>query len=127
MEAPDPVWSRPQAFCLERLGPGLDLESLHPLLELSQQPETRALVVFGSRGRGDAQEGSDLDLLLIRRGGLTPEARQVVWKQARRLIGSLPVDLDLLVEDEQSAQDLADSRWHVLGRIAREGRVIYAS
>ena len=122
-----PVWSKPQAFCLERLGPGLDPDVLRPLCELSEQPETRALVVFGSRGRGDAHEASDLDLLLIRRGALNPAARQAVWKQARQIIGPLPVDLDLLVEDEHSAQEMAGSRWHVLGRIAQEGRVIYAS
>ena len=122
-----PVWSKPQVFCLERLGPGLDPDVLQPLRELSEQPETRALVVFGSRGRGDAQEASDLDLLLIRRGALDPSVRQAVWKQARQIIGPLPVDLDLLVEDEDSAQEMAGSRWHVLGRIAQEGRVIYAS
>jgi len=122
-----PVWSKPQVFCLERLGPGLDPDVLQPLRELSEQPETRALVVFGSRGRGEAQEASDLDLLLIRRGALDPSVRQAVWKQARQIIGPLPVDLDLLVEDEQSAQEMAGSRWHVLGRIAQEGRVIYAS
>ena len=99
---------------------------LRPLRELSEQLETRALVVFGSRGRGDAQEASDLDLLLIRRGALDPAVRQAVWKQARQIIGPLPVDLDLLVEDEHSAQEMAGSRWHVLGRIAQE-RVIYAS
>ena len=98
-----PVWSKPQAFCLERLGPGLDPDVLRPLREFSEQPETRALVVFGSRGRGDAQEASDLDLLLIRRGALNPAGRQAVWKQARQIIGPLPVDLDLLVEDEHSA------------------------
>ena len=122
-----PVWSKPQVFCLERLGPGLDPDVLQPLRALSEQPETRALVVFGSRGRGDAQEASDLDLLLIRRGVLNPSVRQAVWKQARQIIGPLPVDLDLLVEDEHSAQEMACSRWHVLGRIAQEGRVIYAS
>ena len=122
-----PVWSKPKVFCLERLGPGLDPDVLQPLRELSEQPETRALVVFGSRGRGEAQEASDLDLLLIRRGALDPSVRQAVWKQARQIIGPLPVDLDLLVEDEHSAQEMVGSRWHVLGRIAQEGRVIYAS
>ncbi|MEA5422349.1 nucleotidyltransferase domain-containing protein [Synechococcus sp. CCY9202] len=64
---------------------------------LADDPATKALVLFGSRARGEARPGSDLDLLLLCRGSNSPDAL------------------------------LSGSRWHVLGRIAREGKVLYAA
>jgi predicted nucleotidyltransferase len=123
-----PVWSEPAPLRLEGFGPGLEAELLRDALEaLAEDPTTKALVLFGSRARGDATPSSDLDLLLLCRGWLDPAARRDLERQARRRLGILPVDLDLLVEDESRAATLAGSRWHVLGRIAREGKVLYAS
>ncbi|MCT0224842.1 nucleotidyltransferase family protein [Synechococcus sp. CS-1328] len=123
-----PVWSEPAPLQLEGFGPGLEAELLRDALEaLAEDPSTKALVLFGSRARGEARPGSDLDLLLLCRGSSSPEVRRVLERQARCLLGILPVDLDLLVEDEASAEKLSGSRWHVLGRIAREGKVLYAS
>ena len=80
------------------------------------------MVLFGSRARGDASPGSDLDLLLILRGGLTREREQLLRKRARDLLlPVLPVDLDLLISDEATAGHWGGSRWHVLGHIQREG------
>ncbi|MFY8149312.1 MAG: nucleotidyltransferase family protein [Prochlorococcaceae cyanobacterium] len=123
-----PVWSEPAPLLLEGLGPGLEAELLRDALEaLADDPATKALVLFGSRACGEARPGSDLDLLLLCRGCRSPAERQALQRQARRLFGILPADLDLLVEDESRAVTLAGSRWHVLGRIAREGKVLYAS
>ncbi|MFM7675944.1 MAG: nucleotidyltransferase family protein [Synechococcus sp.] len=39
---------------------------------LADDPTTKALVLFGSRARGEASPGSDLDLLLLCRGSHGP-------------------------------------------------------
>ncbi len=84
------------------LGPGLDPEPLTAALRrLCAVPGVRAVVAFGSRGRGDAHCESDLDLAVIcAEPRLTPQ---------------------------QKPERLAGSRWHVMGDVAREGRVLYVA
>jgi predicted nucleotidyltransferase len=105
------------------LGPGLEGDALaEALVDLGQDPQVEALVLFGSRARGEARPDSDLDLLLLLRGTLTPE-RETLWRRRVRslLVPLLPVDLDLLISDAATAAHWAGSRWHVLGHIHREG------
>jgi predicted nucleotidyltransferase len=90
--------------------------------QLSRDPEVERMVLFGSRARGDARPGSDLDLLLILRGSLTRERERQVRQRARALLlPVLPADLDLLISDAATAEHWGGSRWHVLGHIQREG------
>ena len=49
-----------------------------------------AIRLFGSRARGEARPDSDLDLLLILRGGLTPERERQLRARTRTLL--LPLD-----------------------------------
>ena len=111
------------------LGPGLDDPRITAALaELGRDPEAPALVLFGSRARGEARSSSDLDLLLIVAGALTPERERALRSRARAwLTPVLPVDLDLLITDAVTAAHWAGSRWHVLGHIHREGRLLHAA
>jgi predicted nucleotidyltransferase len=98
------------------------------LLALIAEPEVRAVVAFGSRARGEAQADSDLDLVVITRSAqLTPQQRLDGWRRYRPLLGSVPVGVDLLVTGWQDAERMAGSRWHVMGDMAREGKVLYAA
>ena len=110
------------------LGAGLDDPRIAAALaELGRDPEASALVLFGSRARGEAHPSSDLDLLLILAGALTPERERALRSRARALLTPvLPVDLDLLITDAATAAHWAGSRWHVLGHIHREGRPLHA-
>lgn len=111
------------------LGPGLEAPSIHAAFErLREDPEVETVVLFGSRARGEARADSDLDLLVILQGSLTP-AREKQWRQRVRdlLLPVLPVDLDLLISDAGTAAHWAGSRWHVLGHIHREGVPLHAS
>ena len=111
------------------LGPGLEGFDLSGALQrLCALPELRALVVFGSRGRADAHGDSDLDLAVIaQEPQLTPEAKLQLWKQCRAAMGSVPVGCDLVVQGSAAAERLSQSRWHVMGDVAREGRVLYVA
>jgi len=111
------------------LGPGLqDPRITAALAELGRDREVRAVVLFGSRARGEARPSSDLDLLLIVAAALPPERERALRSRARALLTPLlPVDLDLLITDAATAAHWAGSRWHVLGHIHREGRPLHAA
>ena len=111
------------------LGPGLeDFDRTLALQRLCALPALQALVLFGSRGRGDADDESDLDLAVIaKEPQLTPEAKLQLWKHCRGALGSVPVGCDLVVQGSADAERLSKSGWHVMGDVAREGRVLYVA
>ncbi|MFM7269701.1 MAG: nucleotidyltransferase family protein [Cyanobium sp.] len=112
-----------------QLGPGLDDPAIQAVLQrLAEASEVERLVLFGSRARGEARPHSDLDLLVILQGSLTPE-REKLWRRRVRdlLLPLLPVDLDLLISDAATSAHWAGSRWHVLGHIPRKGVPLHAS
>ena len=124
-------WLVPQPLVLNGvdLGPGLEgVDLVVALQRLCALPELQALVLFGSRGRGDADDESDLDLAVIaKEPQLMPEAKLQLWKQCRAALGSVPVGCDLVVQGSADAQRLSQSRWHVMGDVAREGKVLYVA
>jgi predicted nucleotidyltransferase len=106
-----------------QLGPGLEAAEIGAALaQLGQDPEIGKVVLFGSRARGTARRDSDLDLLLIVAGTLTPDRDKQLRRRVRNLLlPLLPVDLDLLISDAATTSRWAGSRWHVFGNIHREG------
>jgi predicted nucleotidyltransferase len=105
------------------LGAGLEApEIAAALARLRLDPDVQEIRLFGSRARGEARPGSDLDLLLILKGSLTAEReRQLRARTRALLLPLLPVDLDLLISDAATTSHWAGSRWHVLGHIHRKG------
>ena len=124
-------WLVPQPLQQEGLdlGPGLEGFDLTVALQrLCALPELQALVLFGSRGRGDAHADSDLDMAVIaKEPQLTPTVKLQLWKQCRDALGSVPVGCDLVVQGSADAERLSQSRWHVMGDVARQGRVLYVA
>lgn len=128
--APAIPWLQPQPLVAQLdLGPGLDSASLrNGLIVLARQPQVQALVAFGSRARGDARLDSDLDLAVIcREPSLTPAEKTERSFAYRQSLGSVGCGVDLVVVGAVDAQHLAGSRWHVVGDVAREGRVLYVA
>lgn len=109
-------WLQPQPAVVSfDPGPGLSAEQL------------QAVVLFGSRARGEAKADSDLDLALITEAPeLSPQQRLACWKRYRAAVGPLPCGVDLVIQGSAAAARLAQSRWHVMGDVRREGRVLYA-
>ena len=111
------------------LGPGLDSGPLRQAFQrLIATGGVQAVVVFGSRAKGEAQADSDLDLAVIcQQAQLTPEQKRQQWQRCRQAIGLLGCGVDLVIQGHADAAYLAQSRWHVMGDVAREGRVLYAA
>ncbi len=80
------------------------------------------IMVFGSYARGDADEGSDLDLLVIERE--VPD-KAAEYLKLHRAVGSIGVGVDVLVFSE----DEFERRSQVLGTVPywakKEGKLLY--
>lgn len=78
----------------------------------------RQILLFGSRARGDAREGSDYDMLVIvdRR---TPEIRSIILDIERRLMDHHGVLVATALRSEEEWQ--RTQRFPLARNIAREG------
>ena len=84
------------------------------------------VILFGSRARGDASAGSDVDLIIVES---TPfgegRNRHVEETPLWRALASFHVSKDILVYSRDEVDYWRDSLNHVLARALREGRVLY--
>jgi predicted nucleotidyltransferase len=91
---------------------------------LIQDYQPQQLILFGSLASGDAREGSDIDLLIIKETGETPLERRV---RVRRLVSRpdrrVPLS-PLVLTPHELAQRLAlgDPFYH---DIVQRGKVVY--
>lgn len=123
-------WLVPQSLpAALDLGPGLDAKQLQLAFQrLISDINVQAVVAFGSRASGKAQHDSDLDLAIISKlDQLTPEQKRMQWQRCRDAIGLIGCGVDLVVQGQADAAYLAQSRWHVMGDVAREGKVLYVA
>jgi predicted nucleotidyltransferase len=123
-------WLEPKTLApFSDLGPGLDPQRCSLALErLCAEADVQAVLVFGSRARGEARADSDLDLaVILRQPQLTPAEKQLCWRRLRQAIGPLDVGVDLIVAGAADAARLSGSRWHVFGDVAREGKVLHVA
>jgi len=123
-------WLKPMALQVPHsIGAGLDQHALRESLQrLVGDPEVKALVAFGSRARGEARPDSDLDLAVISAAPqLQPQQKLQEWSRLRKQLDSVGVGVDLIVSGWQDAARMAQSRWHVMGDVAREGKVLYVA
>jgi predicted nucleotidyltransferase len=82
------------------------------------------VVLFGSRARGDAQENSDLDFLVIEAQVDSKLREMVRLRDALPPLG-VPVDVVVVSEDEASRRERVPST--LVHRALREGRVLVAA
>lgn len=80
------------------------------------------LILFGSWARGDAREGSDLDLLVVL-PAVTDKRQAAI--EIRRALKDIPVSKDIIV----TTPDEIARRGHLVGTVLRpalrEGKVIF--
>ena len=82
---------------------------------LAAEPGVRRIILFGSRARGDARQGSDVDLAIE---GEHLSSAELAAMQERLEESTIPYRVDLLLLDEGCDPRLRE-------RIEREGRILY--
>jgi predicted nucleotidyltransferase len=82
------------------------------------------VILFGSHARGDADEGSDLDFLVIEREVDDRLAEAVKLRRALRGFG---VPVDVIVMDEALVERRSKVKGTMVDRALREGRVVAES
>lgn len=80
------------------------------------------IVLFGSHARYQADEASDLDLLVVLD---KVDHKRETTIAMRRVLSDLPVAKDIVVATSEEVARLKDCFWHVVGQAVQEGRVIY--
>jgi uncharacterized protein len=92
------------------------LEAVRLVLDAAPGAE---VVVFGSRGRGDAQDGSDLDLLVIEPH---VQSRQDEMVRLSDVLRPLKIPVDVIVVSRKTFDEWADTPGTLIYEAAREGK-----
>ena len=84
------------------------------------------VILFGSRGRGDERQDSDVDLVVLETEPFGPKrSRHKEMVKLYHAVAGFPVATDVLVYSRDEVDYWRDSLNHVLARALREGRVLY--
>ena len=93
-----------------------------------READPEAIILFGSRARGEAGPDSDVDLLIIEREPFGPGRSRI--QEAARLYHALrhmPASKDLLVYSREEFHRWKEALNHVVANAAREGRLLYGN
>lgn len=82
------------------------------------------VILFGSHARGDADEGSDFDFLVIEK---EVDDRLAEAVKLRRSLRGFGVPVDVIVMDEALIERRSKVRGTMVDRALREGRVVAES
>lgn len=100
---------------------------LHQLVEtIVREVSPEAIILFGSRARGDVRADSDVDLLVVETEPFSPQRSR--RKESARLymaLRGLAISKDILLYGREEFDHWKNSLNHVVGRAHREGRVLH--
>jgi uncharacterized protein len=96
------------------------IEEIRVRISRAAPPNSR-VILFGSRARGEADDGSDFDVLVIE-PEVEDSAREAV--RLRRQLRDLLAPIDVVVVDRELARRRAAVRGTMVERALREGRVL---
>ena len=89
---------------------------------LSADPRAQRIILFGSQARGDADAGSDIDLLVIE-SEVTDRGAEMV--RLRRLLRRLPAAFDVLVYTQDELDRWGKEPGSALYWALKEGQVLH--
>ena len=83
------------------------------------------IILFGSRARGDYNEHSDYDILILKRG-IKPEERRPLQRRIRETLFNHKIyGVDVIVQETDRFYELKDIPFKVYFMAYREGKIIY--
>jgi len=104
-------------------GPGSDDVRLI-ISRIAKAVSPRAILLFGSRVRGEANAESDVDILVVWRDEEPPTFRSAA---VRRAIGHQPLPLDIAVVTPSEFEQFKARPAHIVGIASREGVIVHAA
>lgn len=91
-----------------------------------READPDAVILFGSRARGDARPDSDVDLLIVERESFSLQnSRRQETARLYLALRKLAIPKDLLLYSRDEFELLKNSPHHIVGRAQREGRVLH--
>ena len=94
--------------------------------KIVKEVDPEQVILFGSRGRGDAHAQSDVDLVVVESEPFGKErSRRLETARLYRSLAGFGVAKDILLYSRDEVEYWRDSLNHVLARALREGRVLY--
>ena len=100
------------------------LQQMVDVIVRASSPE--AIILFGSRARGEARADSDVDLLVIDKEPFSPQrSRRKEVARLQMALRELPFSKDILLYSREEFEHWRNSLNHLVGRAGREGRVLH--
>ena len=100
------------------------LRQMVDVIVRERSPE--AIILFGSRARGDARADSDVDLLVIEKEPFSPQrSRRKEVARLQMALRELPLSKDILLYSRDEFEHWRNSLNHQAGRASREGRLLH--
>lgn len=110
--------------CAEDLNEESLLRQMVEVIVRERSPE--AIILFGSRARGDARADSDVDLLVIEKEPFSPQrSRRKEMARLQMALRKLPLSKDILLYSRDEFERWRNSLNHLAGRASREGRLLH--
>ena len=101
----------------------IDEQTLHEVVErIVAAAQPSRVILFGSYGRGDADQDSDLDLMVIER---RVDNRGEEMIRLQEAVGNVDVGVDVLVYSEGEVEERRDWCTSPVYWALREGRTLY--
>ncbi|MBF0417611.1 MAG: nucleotidyltransferase domain-containing protein [Magnetococcales bacterium] len=86
------------------------------------QPER--IILFGSHARGDTNDDSDIDLLVVE-DGFRERSRWKELQKIRRKLAAFPLPKDILLYSREEVARWQHSANHIITHAIQEGRLLY--